>query len=137
MRISSFICPCDTPYEKTGYIAILPTVGTLWAIYLSGGGADSLGRTNYFGVYGWWGKTGDPDNDPFHGVFWNRSKTGFDGIPDGSSNTLLFGEDNGGDTASFAWFGAHARGHVLGSSRRQRLEFLQQLSPPHGPVLHG
>lgn len=66
---------------------------------------EKLGRTNYFGVAGLWGRgtnTAFPDTQLglglFEGVFTNRSSNMIDQISseDGTSNTLLFGEGTGG-----------------------------------------
>jgi prepilin-type N-terminal cleavage/methylation domain-containing protein len=112
-RISSFTCPSDTPYDKTGEAWVLLITyydgsGTLWfdAVYLSGGAGKALGRTSYLGSAGFFGHVGLPSVDLYQGVFCNRSKTGYRDITDGSSNTLLFGEATGGIDNSYAWFGA-------------------------------
>jgi prepilin-type N-terminal cleavage/methylation domain-containing protein len=112
-KISTFLCPSDPPYEKSGqtFIIIFPYYdgsSTLWlkAIYLNDHAADVLGRTNYFGCAGYFAHLGLPDIDRYQGVFWNRSRIGFRDILDGSSNTLLFGEATGAQDDSYAWFGA-------------------------------
>jgi prepilin-type N-terminal cleavage/methylation domain-containing protein len=51
-----------------------------------------LGRTNYVGSAGAYGRLGIPPFDEFEGVFTNRSKTTFSKITDGTSHTLLMGE---------------------------------------------
>jgi len=50
-----------------------------------------FGRTNYLGVAGDWRY-----GEGYHGVFYYKSKNTVEGIKDGSSNTLFFGEAAGG-----------------------------------------
>jgi prepilin-type N-terminal cleavage/methylation domain-containing protein len=112
-KIKNYTCPSDNPENYP--IIFIATYGTsaiggmitpLWF-----GATNSLlpGRTNYMGVAGGMGKTGTSwDNE--QGILFNRSKITVIGIPDGSSNTLMFGEALGGDPASasrnsFAWAG--------------------------------
>jgi prepilin-type N-terminal cleavage/methylation domain-containing protein len=68
------------------------------------GGNTTLGKTNYTGVAGpGWNdgsisaaSAGGANYRPYTGAFTNRSKVKINAIPDGSSNTLLFGEGLGG-----------------------------------------
>jgi prepilin-type N-terminal cleavage/methylation domain-containing protein/prepilin-type processing-associated H-X9-DG protein len=71
--------PPDAPLNVTiGYYA--PPVG------------DQLGLTNYLGVGGAYVDTPDPYWGQWVGIFTNRSRTSLANIPDGASNTLMFGE---------------------------------------------
>jgi len=113
-KIGPYTCPSDTAYEKPNVIGFL-------CFYMSGGsateggvlftsGAENVGRTNYIGCAGAAGYVNDANWDPLKGVFFNRSKTGFRDIRDGSSNVLLFGEAMGGNNPkdppySYAWIG--------------------------------
>jgi len=133
-RIKTFGCPSNQMYgPNAGFVA-----ATI-SLYVNGvqiyGWNNSttestlqLGRTNYLGVAGYIGnlpsfgiasadatRIGVPSGTPgisFEGIFVNRSKTRFSNITDGSSNTLLYGESNGGkatattDHASYTWMGA-------------------------------
>jgi prepilin-type N-terminal cleavage/methylation domain-containing protein/prepilin-type processing-associated H-X9-DG protein len=94
-------------------------------------GNPNLGYTNYLGVCGSRG-TGsmgtNGSSETFHpwyrrytGIFNNRSKVSLGQIPDGTSNTLMFGEAIGNDDLStmqfrYTWMGFGAMGtwHGLG-----------------------
>jgi prepilin-type N-terminal cleavage/methylation domain-containing protein/prepilin-type processing-associated H-X9-DG protein len=82
---------------------------------------ENLGKTNYTGVAGpGWsdGSTyapaaGGANYRPYTGVFTNRSKITVQGISDGSSNTLMFGEGLGGNAPGsrdfqWSWMGTGA-----------------------------
>lgn len=92
--ISSLLCPSDSAYSNSY------AIGT--EIYTTSGGATmngwleptQLGRTNYLGSAGQLG-IGIASRDPRKGVFFQRSKTRFGDIVDGTSQTLLFGEVTG------------------------------------------
>jgi prepilin-type N-terminal cleavage/methylation domain-containing protein len=135
VKISTFVCPSDSPYRSANTFVVLhlffdpdrpgPT-GQGGVVQGAGKFTDpevnnSLGRTSYLGVAGAAGVTGAPNWDDWHGVFYNRSKVDFRNILDGSSNTLLFGENNGGmdpkteaGPYSFAWIGCGAMGTAWG-----------------------
>ncbi len=134
-RISTFLCPSDNPYEKPNTFVLLhlfyhpnwPPAGGQPAVVQAGAKFPDpavnnvLGRTNYLGVAGAAGVTGSTYWDPWHGVFYNRSKISFRDIRDGSSNTMLFGENTGGGGSqdgsgpySFAWIGCGALGTAMG-----------------------
>jgi prepilin-type processing-associated H-X9-DG protein len=91
----------------------------------------NFGYTNYLGVCGSRGTGtlgtvgGTEQFDPFYrryvGIFNNRSKVSLGRIPDGTSNTLLFGEavgndDLGANQFRYSWlgFGAMCTVHGLG-----------------------
>src|SRR5207253_1363027 len=88
--------------------------------------ADGLGRTNYLpsaGTIG--GALGTPNGfyGKYVGPFYNRSRTGLAKIPDGTSNTVFFGEALGGNQFgtpngrrdfAYTWMGAGAMATAWG-----------------------
>ena len=102
VKLPSLLCPstaADT--RQTGTFVAIDTRGCGGSCaYATGGyfGAGTrLGQTNYLGVMGGMGDLGTGNGwSRYKGVFTNRSKTGFNNIKDGASNTLMFGESVGG-----------------------------------------
>jgi prepilin-type N-terminal cleavage/methylation domain-containing protein len=122
-RIATFICPSD---EVSGAVdtyngpmiclampsATLPTpANSTGGLYYALGGNPNItyadvdfGKTNYIGCGGGLGSpatTSDPASGGvnlslYPGVFYNRSKTTLAALPDGTANTLMFGEGLGG-----------------------------------------
>jgi len=151
-RIGSFLCPSDDPYRSTNTFGVLhlffdpdrPTETGRGAVVQAGGafpdqGGNVLGRTNYLGSAGGAGLTGAANWDRWQGVFTNRSKNSFRNIPDGSSNTLLFGEAVGGKkpgddvtTYAFSWVGCGAMGTAWGL---EKAEGWYQFSSRHAGVV--
>ncbi|MBI1902353.1 MAG: DUF1559 domain-containing protein [Planctomycetia bacterium] len=73
------------------------------------------GRTNYLGVMGYLGKSGDPGWDRWEGCFGGGTANTMTSILDGTSNSLMFGEtvghvnqSTGQFVYSHAWFGSGA-----------------------------
>jgi prepilin-type N-terminal cleavage/methylation domain-containing protein/prepilin-type processing-associated H-X9-DG protein len=115
--------PSGVAYGATGYGVVI------W--YFPGAEGNSphpaLGKTNYIGVAGALGKdavTSSPSDGPganlskYEGIFTNRSKTKLEAIPDGTSNTLMFGEGLGGIPTGrdlmWTWMGVGAIGTKFG-----------------------
>ncbi|MHC4403095.1 MAG: DUF1559 family PulG-like putative transporter [Planctomycetota bacterium] len=135
MKINTFLCPSDDPYDNPNTFVIThlfydpnrPTPSGKGAVvqaaakFSDSDANNSLGRTSYLGVAGAAGITGATNWDYWHGVFYNRSNQDFKDIVDGSSSTMLFGENNGGKSArdgtgpySFSWIGCGTMGTAWG-----------------------
>jgi prepilin-type N-terminal cleavage/methylation domain-containing protein/prepilin-type processing-associated H-X9-DG protein len=114
--VKTLLCPADNAQQQGGAFAIV-----LIDLYYDGGSsliaqpvgfgsgsfADSLGKSNYVGVAGYFGYT-NTGNDTYEGVFSNRSQWTLATIQDGTSNTLMFGECLGGEdygtrSTNFTW----------------------------------
>ena len=117
-RIQLFLCPSDDPYKSTlgtwvaKHTANAPGtgIGSGTYLYLPPPTDATLGRTNYVGVAGPFGRGTDPATGPYEGLFTNRSQNSLDRVPDGMTNTLMFGEALGGEQDgvrlySFSWMG--------------------------------
>jgi prepilin-type N-terminal cleavage/methylation domain-containing protein len=107
-RVGPFICPSDGNEELgSRYLAHRITSNTAfgWGILWTGDVQSTYGVTNYLGVAGQggilinqagiaqgFGAARAPEILDRAGIFWNRSKTTFGMITDGSSNVLMFGE---------------------------------------------
>ncbi len=116
-RIKTLLCPSDDAYSNNQgviyaqhYYNISKRSLPVW-FYTDPvtddqvAGSSALGRTNYLGVGGSFGRgtqtTPYPTDWPlafseYEGLLTNRSRNSLDRIPDGTSNTLLFGEVTGG-----------------------------------------
>jgi prepilin-type N-terminal cleavage/methylation domain-containing protein len=120
-RIKGFLCPSTDAYRAT--------LGTLVAGHayhdqngFTGAGGNirinppldaTLGRSNYAGVAGAASHGTHPFWSTYEGLFTNRSQNSLHNIPDGASNTLMFGEgvgglDNGVPKLAFSWVAASA-----------------------------
>ncbi len=100
-RVGTFLCPSDNAYGNDSVTAVLlHTYGTTSSgtMTMAGFGApdyENLGRTNYLGCAGGLGKTPNTGWNKWLGVYFNRSKTTFGHITDGTSNVILHGEVTG------------------------------------------
>jgi prepilin-type N-terminal cleavage/methylation domain-containing protein len=103
-HIKTYECPADNPYTPTtgGVFAYLTTANTtLTGGYFPSnnttGGPAALGASNYVASAG---AIGQSQSSAFYaqycGPYFDRSKTSFPTILDGSSNTIAFGETLGG-----------------------------------------
>jgi len=110
-KIKTYVCPSDSDNfsQGTGVFVGMTIVGsTLFGNYnANGGNAADAGRSNYIGCAGMFG----PLYQPYPGLYYANSKIKMGAIPDGTSNTIAFGECLGGaetGTRDFAltWMGA-------------------------------
>jgi hypothetical protein len=103
-RIETLLCPSDDPYTSKGtvYAEHFFNIGKVWNFYAPTWdssqvpAAANLGRTSYLGVGGALGRGTNAFLNKYEGLFTNRSQNSLARIPDGASNTLLFGEVLGG-----------------------------------------
>lgn len=106
-RIKGFLCPSTDPYRSTQGTAY----GAHFFHFTKDDGSAgfrgtyfrlpppddvTLGRTNYVAVAGMAGHGTDPVYGRYEGLFFNRSRNSLASVPDGTSNTLLFGKAVGG-----------------------------------------
>jgi hypothetical protein len=127
-RIKTLLCPSDDAYASikgTVYAAHFFNFRQRWNFYAPSWdysavpAAANLGRTNYLGVGGAFGRGTNATFDEYEGLFTDRSQNSLDRIPDGASNTLLFGEilggqSNGAKDYGAAWLGVGAMPTVGG-----------------------
>jgi prepilin-type N-terminal cleavage/methylation domain-containing protein len=120
-KIKTFLCPSDGGQDQvTGgtFVIHWPNGGcgascgtmTAWYYPISSVPAGTLGKSNYVGVSGGIGDTGNGWG-PWKGAFTTASKYKVETLTDGSSNTLIFGETLGGRQVgsrdfAIAWMGA-------------------------------
>ncbi len=89
-KIKTFLCPSDSGQESN-WDALLNSYqsgGGSFTIDIISYGDTAFGKTNYMAV----GGRGGVPGDTYLGVFYNRSQERLSVIPDGTSNTFLFGE---------------------------------------------
>src|SRR5262249_45812731 len=97
-RLKVFACPSDNLYKGVSR-------GTVVRLYYPPDApfndlinyfkppvANEIGLTNYIGVGGAFLDAPDPNWGQWVGLFYNRSRTSLAKVPDGTSNTLMFGE---------------------------------------------
>jgi prepilin-type N-terminal cleavage/methylation domain-containing protein len=103
-KIPTFLCPSSASANAPFVVLTMPPFE--FPYYANDAG---LGKTNYVGVAGYTGP--GFGYDWLNGLLYDRSTTSLSLIPDGASNTLLFGEtmgDANGANPLFAmsWMGA-------------------------------
>jgi prepilin-type N-terminal cleavage/methylation domain-containing protein len=86
--IKTLLCPSDNPSGTWDCWFATYGSGTSGTITIIAWGDTTFGKTNYIGIAGYLGLTGDT----YRGVFSNRTKNTLGAMPDGTSNTLMFGE---------------------------------------------
>jgi prepilin-type N-terminal cleavage/methylation domain-containing protein/prepilin-type processing-associated H-X9-DG protein len=124
-NIGIYLCPSNPAVRADlvidgMMINVRPPIGYFvqldWVLNVPRYGAE-LGRSNYVGVMGGFGKvfpddTGHSQWAPFTGIYYVNSQTKITDITDGMSNTLAFGEylgglhNNGTRDLELAWMGA-------------------------------
>jgi prepilin-type N-terminal cleavage/methylation domain-containing protein len=121
--IEVFLCPSVDPSQASqGTIVgghIMHDASGIYgnAILIKPPADATLGRTHYVGVWGAAGRGTHPFWSRYEGIFTNRSQNSLPKIPDGTSNTLMFGEYASGVDSGFnpgAWLGKTPAGTFLG-----------------------
>jgi prepilin-type N-terminal cleavage/methylation domain-containing protein len=142
-RIEVFLCPSVDPSQASqgtqvgGHI--MHDAGGIYgiAIRINPPADATLGRTHYVGVWGAAGRGSHPFWSRYEGIFTNRSQNSLDKIPDGTSNTLMFGENASGVDSGFtpyAWMGRACAGTFLGL--RPRAADPKGFSSAHPGLIH-
>jgi prepilin-type N-terminal cleavage/methylation domain-containing protein len=133
-KIKTFLCPADNP-ESSGigtFVIFYCDANTLTFTggYYPNPTGNLFGRSNYAPVAGSIGAPSVRFYGQWYGFFTDRSKSKLAALPDGTSNTLLFGECLGGEESgqrnfSLAWMGsgAFATAWGLGPSPTQWYQF--------------
>jgi prepilin-type N-terminal cleavage/methylation domain-containing protein/prepilin-type processing-associated H-X9-DG protein len=98
-QIKVFRCPSVLPYRPTvgvtkgrHFFHQSPLTTSATAITSTAAEGELLGQTNYLGVAGAAARGTSTFWSRYEGILTNRSANSLDRIPDGTSNTLLFGE---------------------------------------------
>jgi prepilin-type N-terminal cleavage/methylation domain-containing protein/prepilin-type processing-associated H-X9-DG protein len=104
--IKTFICPSSVAPESMVTALLTVNYGTAGRDFKSGSsvahvfssapGRLTMGRSHYMAMGGDW-RTNLPAN--YRGLFTYNSKNSLGAVPDGTSNTILFGEFSGGHNA--------------------------------------
>ncbi len=89
-KIPTLLCPSDNASSQPwdAFFSTTLTSATSFTVYIITWPDSVFGRTNYLGIAGRSGLTGDT----YRGAFNNRSKNPLGTMADGTSNTFLFGE---------------------------------------------
>jgi len=71
----------------------------------------AIGRTNYAAMAGYGGNAPDVDSKKYIGMFTNRTQVSISAVPDGTANSIMFGESLGcakltPRTEALSWMGA-------------------------------
>ncbi len=115
-KIKTFLCPSDTPETSSGIIGFMhicdgTTAFFQWVTFTGPPDAVSAaGRSNYAGMAGYGGNRADATSKQYIGLFTNRTQVSLAAVPDGTANTILFGEslgcaDVGNRQEAWTWMG--------------------------------
>ena len=123
-RLKVLQCPSDSLHSR-GFHRVNAARFPVWDdnnpvnhnFYMAPPRANEIGLTNYLGVSGARGGAPNRLYDPWEGLLFNRSNTSLASVPDGTGNTLLFGEFLGSTTLNnqplpvvHSWLGINVGG---------------------------
>jgi prepilin-type N-terminal cleavage/methylation domain-containing protein/prepilin-type processing-associated H-X9-DG protein len=155
-RIKVFACPADDIYDTSlrgtgmafhfwNYFApIVPDADdNTWGVgvILAPSHPSVLGRTSYLGCAGLSGQGTSQHWSRYEGVFTNRSRVSLSQITDGTSNTLLLGEIDGGREEGqrqfhISWMGIGAMPTWSGlAGGAEPFQFATQFGSKHSGVV--
>jgi prepilin-type N-terminal cleavage/methylation domain-containing protein/prepilin-type processing-associated H-X9-DG protein len=110
-KVKSYVCPSDgNTSVTTGVFCLLYTSGLGINGSYFGTTSETLAKTNYIASAGALGDTTDAFYGQYCGPFYMNSRVKVGNMPDGSSNTIAFGETLGGSSPGardfyFSWGG--------------------------------
>jgi prepilin-type N-terminal cleavage/methylation domain-containing protein len=93
-KIKTFLCPSDSPDDTRRAMAAFHTTNSGWSylFFTNASTAAAIGKTNYAAVNGYLGNATSANGMKYIGLFTNRTQGSVAAVPDGTSNTLAFGE---------------------------------------------
>jgi prepilin-type N-terminal cleavage/methylation domain-containing protein/prepilin-type processing-associated H-X9-DG protein len=161
-RIKAYLCPSDNAQDTSVTLGIIdgagfyPDPASTHHVYVDyvydlPNYGHEMGRTNYLGCGGGYGKVDPSDNAApdfnyknwgiYTGIYYMNSKTTIPGISDGTSNTIAFGEyggvhNDGTREFTISWMGAGWLSTRLGLAPISGDFNWRQFSSKHGGVVN-
>ena len=139
--IPGFMCPSDPGQEQTGTAAffLIYSGGMTMYYWPTASGGRELGKTNYLPIAGGlghvpasWSTYWASLKGPFAS---GRTKLRFRDITDGTSNTFMFGEWNGGKDWAASWIGSTAFPTAWGIPQNPDDELWYRLGSAHTGII--
>ena len=114
-KIKTFLCPSDPSELATGVKAYFhlsedPSEAFQWGTFSNLATVQAIGKSNYAGMAGYGGNAPDTQSKRYIGIFTNRTQVSISAVPDGTANTIMFGESLGTKSISprpdsLSWMG--------------------------------